>query len=153
MRISVRAIVIKDNKLLVMDRNRFGDKFISLVGGAVEIGESQESALKREVSEEASLEIANPKLVIIEEAGEIYGLQYIYLCDYVSGDPKLSEGSIESKIARNGQNLYLPMWLDIKDLELSNLLPVELKKQLIDFIKNGFPSEPIKLTITKDSKV
>ena len=49
MRISVRAIVIKDNKLLVMDRNRFGNKFMVLVGGAVEMDESQKYALKREV--------------------------------------------------------------------------------------------------------
>lgn len=153
MRISVRAIVLKDNKLLVMDRNRFGNKFISLVGGAVEMAESKEYALKREVKEETTLEIANPRLVIIEDAGEVFGRQYIYLCDYIGGEPRLSEDSIELKITKDSQNLYSPMWLDINDLEKANLLPVELKKQLIDFIRNGFPDAPIKLTITKDSKV
>ncbi len=153
MRTSVRAVVIKDNKLLVMDRNRYGHKFMALIGGGVEKDESPEKALKREVREESTLEIANPRLVITLDAGAVYGLQYIYLCDYVSGEPKLSVGSIEQKMAKSGQNLYTPKWLDVTVLEASNLLPVELKKQLVDFTRNGFPDQPLKLTITKDTKV
>jgi ADP-ribose pyrophosphatase YjhB (NUDIX family) len=148
MRTSVRAVVIKESKLLVMDRNRYGHKYIALIGGGVEKGESPKEALKREVREESTLEVANPRLIITLDAGAVYGLQYIYLCDYVSGEPKLSDNSIEQKMDKSGQNLYTPKWLDITDLEASNLLPAELKKQLIDFTRNGFPDKPLKLTIT-----
>jgi ADP-ribose pyrophosphatase YjhB (NUDIX family) len=153
MRTTVRAVVIKDNKLLVMDRDKYGHKFMALIGGGVEKGESPKEAVKREVREESSLEIANPRLIITLDAGIVYGRQYIYLCDYISGEPKLSKGSIEQKIAKSGQNLYTPKWLDITDLNASNLLPSELKKQLVDFCRNGFPGKPLRLTITKGSKV
>ena len=44
MRTAVRAIVIKDQSLLVMHRNKFGQEFYALVGGGVDYGESAEQA-------------------------------------------------------------------------------------------------------------
>ncbi|HEY1645104.1 MAG TPA: NUDIX domain-containing protein [Candidatus Saccharimonadales bacterium] len=153
MSVSVRAIVIKDNKLLVMDRNKFGDHYLSLVGGTVEDGEELVEALKREVSEETTLEITNPRLVIDEEAGAAGKQYYIYLCDYVSGEPKLNPDSIEAKIQAEGKNLFVPKWLDIAKLEASDLLPIELKDLLVGLIRDGFPDQPIKLRIDGSSKL
>jgi ADP-ribose pyrophosphatase YjhB (NUDIX family) len=45
MRKAVRAIIIKDDKLLVMNRNKFGKVYDTLPGGNVEIGETLEQAL------------------------------------------------------------------------------------------------------------
>ncbi len=117
MRRAVRAIVIKNDSMLVMHRNKFGHQYYCLVGGGVDAGETEEQALIREIHEEASLEVANLRLVYIEEAGKPYGNQYIYLCDYVSGEPVLWEGSDEAKIHKLGQNLYSPGWLPLTDLE------------------------------------
>ncbi len=153
MRVSVRAVVIKDNKLLVMDRDRFGDKFCSLVGGEVEKNEELTDALIREVKEEASLEITNPRLVIEEDAGKIYGLQYIYLCDYVSGELMLDPESIEAKISHQGKNTYRPRWLPISQLSTAKLLPHELKDLLLQFINSSFPDQPVRLSIAKDSEL
>jgi 8-oxo-dGTP diphosphatase len=144
MRTAARAIIIKDDQLLVMDRNKFGTKYCALVGGGVDMGETIEQALVREIREETSLEISNPRLVIIEDAGDIFGTQYIYLCDYLSGEVKLDPLSTEAQINEAGQNIYNPIWLPLKDLEAANLLPLQLKEAVIGFIKNGFP---IKLTI------
>ncbi|MHB1864571.1 MAG: NUDIX domain-containing protein [Candidatus Saccharimonadales bacterium] len=153
MRVSVRAIVIRGDQFLVMDRNRFGHKFMSLIGGAVDVGEKNEDALIREVKEETSMVVSNPKLVIEEDAGEIYGLQYIYLCDYLSGEPKLSEDGPEFKINQMGQNLYTPRWIKVDELQTVNLLPMQLKEVLLEFLRAGFPSQPIKLSISKDSEL
>lgn len=147
MRIAARAIVIKDNNLLVMHRNKFGQNYLSLIGGGVAMGEHVEQTLIREIKEEASLVVNNPRLVIEENAGNMYGIQYIYLCDYVAGEPKLAPYSPEAKINEAGKNLYQPTWLPLQDLEQSNLQPKELKQVLIDCLKNGFPPEPIKLTV------
>jgi ADP-ribose pyrophosphatase YjhB (NUDIX family) len=147
MRTTARAIVVNGDKLLVMYRNKFGHEYYSLVGGGVDVGETPEQTLYREVTEETSLAISNHRLVIIENAGSMYGMQYIFLCNYVSGEPVLSEGSMEEKINANGKNLFKPMWLPITDLPNTKLLPSELKQALINGLTNGFPDQPLTLNI------
>ncbi|HEY4963251.1 MAG TPA: NUDIX domain-containing protein [Candidatus Saccharimonadales bacterium] len=147
MRTTSRAIVIKDDQLLVMERNKFGHKYIALIGGGVDPGETLEQCLVRELREEATIEIKNPRLVIIENAGNVYGTQYIYLCDWISAEPKLSPDSEEAIISKAGQNLYSPKWLPLSDLESSVFMPNELKLLLIEMVTSGFPDVPVKLTI------
>ncbi len=147
MRQSVRAIVLKDDALLVMQRNKFGREFCSLVGGGIDVGETQEQALHREIKEETGLTVSNPRLVIIEDAGKFFGMQYIYVCDYVSGEPMLAPDSEEAQITALGQNLYQPGWLPLTELPDANLLPTELKQALLPMLPNHFPAEPLRLTI------
>lgn len=145
MRRAVRGIVIKDGNLLVMHRNKFGTEYDTLPGGNIEIGETPEQALAREILEETTLSASNPKLVIIEEAGNPYGTQYIYTCDYVSGEPKLSEGSEEALIAAMGKNLYEPLWLPLADLPDRPFLSEKLKTVLLDSVRSGFPEHVIQI--------
>jgi ADP-ribose pyrophosphatase YjhB (NUDIX family) len=141
-----RAIVLKDGTLLVMRREKAGRKYCSLVGGAVDPGETPEQALYRELAEETGIEVANHRLVITQEGGG-FGMQYIYLCDYVSGEPVLAPDSIEAKIRIPKQDYYDPGWLSLKDLTKANLLPAELKKTLLDILPDNFPQRPITVTI------
>ncbi len=152
MRISVRAIIIKDSQILVMDRDKFGFKYLSLIGGAKEANETEIEALHREVWEETSIKIADPRLVIIEDAGDVYGIQYIYLCTYLSGEVHLDENSDEAKINQAGKNLYKPIWFPLKDLPTSNLLPIELRDLLVEYINSGFPDQPFNLKINQDRR-
>ena len=147
MRTTARAIVVKDNQLLVMHRHKFGQEYYALIGGGVDFGETPEQTLYREVAEEASLQISNHRLVIIEDAGAIYGRQYIYLCDYVSGEPQLAADSMEAQITAGGQNLYQPLWLPLDQLPEINLLPKELKAMLLEYLPKGWPAEPLQLSI------
>lgn len=142
MRKAVRAIVVKDDALLTMHRNKFGEEYYTLVGGGIDVAETLEAALYREVSEEANLKVANPRLVFIEQAGDPYGDQYIYLCDYVSGEISLSAESTEAKINELGKNLYTPMWLPVKDLPNSSFFTEKLKAALINAFLHGFPEQP-----------
>lgn len=146
MRISARAIVLNGDNFLVMDRNKFGNKYISLIGGKVEKNETPSQAVIREVKEETNLDVINPKLVIEEYSGEVFGYHYIYLCEYQSGEIKLEESSIEYKINMLGQNIYTPKWINKNELKDANLLPRQLKEKIIEFLSVGFPDEPIKLT-------
>lgn len=141
----MRAIVIRDDKLLVMHRNKFGHEYYALVGGGIDFGETAEQSLMREIAEETGLSVKNPRLVFIEEAGDVFGIQYIYLCEYLSGEPKLQPDSIEARIEADGKNTYTPMWLPVKDLQSVPLLPEVLKRALLDGLKNGWPDEPITL--------
>lgn len=137
--------MIKENKLLVMHRSKFGHEYYTLLGGGLDLGESMEECLHRELLEEAMIEVGNERLVYVEHAGDPFGDQYIYLCDYVSGEPKLPEDSIEAKIAKAGKNLYTPMWLSIDKLKDSPFLSETLKQAILKGVKEGFPKEVIEL--------
>ncbi|HUS26411.1 MAG TPA: NUDIX domain-containing protein [Nevskiaceae bacterium] len=141
MRKAVRAIVIKDNCLLVMHRNKFGHEYYTLVGGGIRFGESAEHALLREIHEETNLKVTDPRLVFVEEAGAPYGTQYIYLCEYQSGAVALHPLAMESIINKLGQNLHTPMWLPLKDLPDVPFRSENLKQAILHAVKNTFPSE------------
>lgn len=136
MRRAVRAIVIRDGALLVMHRNKFGHEYYTLVGGGIAHGETPEQSLYRELSEETGVAVANPRLVFVEDADALYGLQYIYLCDYVSGEPALSPESNEAKISALGKNLYMPRWLPLAELPDVTFLSESLKDNLLQAVRS-----------------
>ncbi len=146
MRTAARAIVLKDDALLVTHRNKFGMEYDILVGGGVDFGETLEQALFREMREEGGIEIANPRLVFIERAGDPYGTQYIFLCNYVAGEPSLSKSSMEYAINAMGENLYQPMWRPLKDLPHTEFRSERLKRAILKGIKSGWPKEPLDIT-------
>lgn len=146
MRTAARAIIIKDNALLVTHRNKFGMEYDILVGGGVDLGETPEQALYRELREETGVRVANPRLVFIEYAGQPYGTQHIFLCDYVDGEPALSPDSDEYKISALGQNLYQPLWRPLTDLPTMTFRSERLKQAILNGIANGFPAQPLDIT-------
>lgn len=145
MRRAVRAIIINNDNILVLHRNKFGEEYDTLPGGNIELHETPEAALKREVFEETSVDFKNPRLVFVEPAGVPYGNQYIYLCDYVSGEPALQPGSEEHLIHELGKNLYIPRWLPLAEMPSSNFLSSRLRDAILDAVEKGFPKEPVEL--------
>lgn len=129
--------------MLVMHRNKFGREYYTLIGGGVDLGENEPQALLREVAEETGLAVANPRLVIVEDHDKFYGPQYVYLCDYVSGEPRLSADSDEASINELGKNMYEPMWLDVAKLAEVPFISPELKAALLEYLPNKFPAEPV----------
>ncbi len=142
MRKAVRAVVVKDDALLVMHRNKFGEEYYTLIGGGIDVGETPEQALMREVHEETSLSLSNSRLVYVEKAGDPYGDQFIYLCNYASGAVALPAESTEARIHALGANLYEPVWLPIKKLADVSFVSEALKGALIKALAQGFPSQP-----------
>lgn len=145
MRRAVRAIIINNDKLLVMHRNKFGQEYDTLPGGNIEIGETTEQALHREVGEETQVQFGNPRLVILEHAGDPYGDQYIYLCDYISGEPVLHPDSMEMQINKMGQNLYEPRWVSFAELPQKPFLSEKLKATLLDLYPDKWPEKVIEI--------
>ncbi|HUD06238.1 MAG TPA: NUDIX hydrolase [Candidatus Saccharimonadales bacterium] len=149
MRSAVRAIIINNGNLLVMHRNKFGEQYYTLVGGGVDIGESKEQALVREVSEETGLKIQKYKLVFIEEPGDPYGTQHIYLCDYPGGDASLPDSSPEAEISKLGKNIYRIEWIPIEKLPEAPFLSAALKQYILHAVSDGFPDQPLTIDPTK----
>ena len=141
MKKAVRAIIVDKDNILLMKREKFGSKYYTLIGGHVELGESLEKALIREIYEETMVRTSEHKLVYIEETGEPYGTQYVYTCKYISGTPMLHSDSDEKRINKAGKNLYMPMWVPISKLPDITFRTTKLQKRLIKHLKQGFPAK------------
>lgn len=146
MRQAVRAIVVRDGHLLVIHRNKFGQQYYILPGGGVNPGETVDHALLRQLYVETSLSVVNPRLVIVEDAGDPYGVQYMYLCQYVSGEPALQPTSHEAEISALGQNLYSPQWLPLHSLASVPFRTESLKQALLQGLSEGFPQAPMHIS-------
>lgn len=144
MRKAVRAIVVRGDTVLVMHRNKFGREYYTLLGGGMQGGESAEQTLRREFTEEAGFNLLDGRLVFIEEAGDPYGTQYIYLCKVEGDEPTLAPYSAEAKLFPLG-NEHTPMWLPIADLPRVEFRSNELRDAIVYGLKYGFPEQPVQL--------
>ena len=142
----MRAIVFRDNNLLVMKRNKFGTQYYTLPGGAIDMGENADQALAREMSEETGVQLGDARLVFVEDGGEIYGVQYIYLANYVDGEPHLSPNSDEASINALGKNTFEPVWLPFADLAAASFVTERLKAAILQAIQHGFPEKPVTIS-------
>lgn len=143
MRRAARAIVIKDDHLLVIHRNKFGNEYDILPGGSIFIGETPEQAVLRELQEETGIQTSGHRLVFLEHAGDMYGDQWIFLCDYVSGEPVLSPTSDEAAINKLGKNLYEPLWRPLREMAQLPFRSVELRKRILHGVEFGWPDSPV----------
>lgn len=143
MKKAASAIIIRNNALLVMHRNKFGHEYYTLVGGGVNHGEEIVQALYREIQEETGLLVANPRLMFEEDAGPPYGTQYIFACDYMSGEIALQPNSEEAEINKLGQNVYTPMWLPLEELREAEFLSAELQRRIVQALETGWPAKPV----------
>lgn len=137
----MRAIVFRDNHVLLMKRNKFGKLYYTLPGGGIDMGETSEVALAREMQEETGLQLGDARLVFVEDAGEPYGVQYMYLVDYIGGEPRLSAQSVEAEISALGKNTYEPVWVPMSEVEGLPMVSERLKHSLLTALKSGFPKE------------
>lgn len=115
----------KNTKCLLLEKRSDNGQWC-VPGGAIELGESLEQALIREVKEETSLDISNPKLIdvkanvhmIYPNHDEVYYTDVLYEVTEFSGTLKHDEESTDLR------------WFKI------NELPENIMSTQIDFITN-----------------
>lgn len=123
-------IILRNGKILLIERRRFGYHYFVLPGGSVEKGETREKTARREIFEETGLRCkinSEKKPIIINGLrDEIY-----YFADGCSGKPTL--GGPEKK-RNNKQNYYGLKFIETKKIKTVNLLPAELKEKIIKLL-------------------
>lgn len=138
MKVKIRAvaILINGDKVLLIHRKNEKEYFV-FPGGGVEEGETVEQAVIREMQEETTIDVKINKLLyhhIYDDGCE----QFFYLCDYINGEPKLSEDSEEKIMMLEGKDFYEPLWVKIEELEDMLVYPLEIRDLLIEDYKNNF---------------
>jgi 8-oxo-dGTP diphosphatase len=125
------AFIYKDNKVLMIQRLRKQDEYYVLPGGHVEEGETPEVAVMRELKEETSIEGKFVKKLesFVDKHGRTH---HIYLCEYISGEPKLDPNSTEAKAASEG-NIYTPMWVAVSKIPDLPIWPDEIGPFLLKY--------------------
>ena len=134
------GIVIKDGKALLMHRINNGEEYYVFPGGGVEEGETPEQTVVREIDEETSVTVIPKKLAyhIRWDSGEE---DFYYLCEYVSGEPKLREGTNEYRGMKENNQVYEPMWVDVESTSNLTLYALEIRDLFVMDYKNGFPDD------------
>lgn len=141
-----RAIIIENNKVLVMYRNKQGSQYYTLVGGRLNDGENEEQALVREVKEETGLDIIHARLVYFENHPEPYNMQYTYLCDVAPhADIEIQDTSEEAFLNKMSVNIHKPMWADARSFASLPFRTPQLQQAISLALKKGFPKEVVTL--------
>ena len=101
----VAAIIIKDDKFFIAQRNRNKHMGLSweFPGGKVEKDETFEIALKREIKEELNIEI-NIKNKLCEENyqdDKINVKLHYFICSHISGEVYLNEHEDSAWVSKN----------------------------------------------------
>lgn len=129
----VRAIIIVDGKILLINRVKKDESYWVIPGGQVELGESREEAIKRECIEELGITVHIKKLFIerISDKPEtVCQYEFFYLCDIVDGKVGTGQGpEFQPKTYYEGE--YRMNWIDLKTLPDMNLKPQEVKDKII----------------------
>lgn len=79
MRVKVRAVILRDGKLVVSRERRRGIEHILLPGGRVQEAESVINAVSREVAEETGLDVVPKRLLYVAEVAGSYGAHDLIL--------------------------------------------------------------------------
>ncbi|MDD2334371.1 MAG: NUDIX domain-containing protein [Mesotoga sp.] len=128
-RIKVRALIVKDESVLLVRHEHHGrPPFWCFPGGFVESGEDLFNAIKREIREETEVVVSPRSVIALLEFKSENLLEVIFSCDYVSGKLKLGSDPDNPGIP----TLVDAKWARIDELDRFKLLPVQLASLLKD---------------------
>lgn len=123
------GIVLRDTNILLMHRIYKGREFYVIPGGHIQKGEDPLLVAIREIEEETSVIVKDPKLVFEFKNYYKDNHDFYYICDYVSGEPELGG---EEKIKNSEENFFEPMWLPLEQVPEINLLPKFAREWIVE---------------------
>lgn len=137
------ALVIHNDKLLIMHRKN-SSEYYTFPGGGIDEGETNEQAAIREIFEETS--------VVIEIEKQVYELHfangdthYYFLGRYIEGEPALQFGTGEYIANKLGFNKYTPQWIPVDELNDLTLYPLAVRDRITDDIRQNFAGNIVHL--------
>ncbi len=148
MRVRAGIVLIKDNKVALIERHRAGLDYYVFPGGGVDEGETPEQGAIRETMEELGIEV-----VIIQKVAEITlgpkSRQIYFLVEHVSGEFGTGTGEefTDSDPNDPDEGIYIPVWMPVDELpRRTNIYPSELSRLVVRSVRNGWRKKPLVIT-------
>lgn len=131
---SAYAFVVKDGKLLLSKQFDGYD----LPGGGIELGETPEDAVIREIQEETGIVAKNPRLLAVATSyykpisEDMYyeGLLLYYQCEYVGGELSMEGFDEEEKIYAD-----MPEWFDLDSVHTIRCMSTNDYRQYLNLLE------------------
>ena len=145
MRVRAGIVLIKDNKVALIERHRAGLDYFVFPGGGVDEGETPEQAAIRETMEELGLEVVI-KLKVAEIQLGYKSRQVYFLVEQVGGEFGTGTGEEFTDADPNDpeEGVYIPVWMPIEELpKHDKVFPAEMAKLVANSIEKGMPKKPL----------
>lgn len=149
MRVRAVAILIEDDRVALIERQRSGRHYFTFPGGGVEQGETPEQAVVREVEEETGL-----RVVVQRKLGEAWfqsNRQEYFLVNIVGGVFGTGIGEEYQAVSlekMRAYGSYRPLWMPLAEMLDHNVLPVEVAGLVFRSSREGWPAEPFDIRET-----
>lgn len=131
MRISSRAVIVQDNKVLTMFRRKIKDgevkEYYVIPGGGQDEGETLEETVIRELKEEMNVDIK-----VLGYLGKSIWedtTSNFFHCKIVKGTPQLGGEELERM---KEDNYYEPRFVDVSSLDKINIIGTEFINKAIN---------------------
>src|SRR5512134_1819889 len=117
MRIRAGIVLIKENKVALIERHRAGLDYFVFPGGGVDEGESPEQAAIREAMEELGIQVAIKQKVAEVRLGK-KSRQVYFLVEQTGGvfGTGTGEEFADVNLDHPQKGIYIPIWMPIDEL-------------------------------------
>ena len=134
-RVSCRAIIFDNERMVSMYREKDDKVYYTFPGGGIDENETEEECVIREVKEEFGIDVKPVKKVYIYEDEKT--IQNFYLCDWLEG--KLGSGEGEEFQEDRNRGVYIPSLIYVDKIQDLPLMPPMVAEQLNkDLKKYGY---------------
>lgn len=143
MRIRAGIVLIKDNKVALIERHRAGLDYFVFPGGGVNEGESPEQAAVREAMEELGIQVAIKQKVAEIQLGR-KSRQVYFLVAQTGGEFGTGVGEEYTDADPNDpeEGIYIPIWMPVDELLLhKNIHPADLARLVVRSRQEGWAED------------
>ena len=144
MRTRAAAILIQNNQIALIERQRPDRHYFSFPGGGVDEGETPEQAVVREVLEELGLHVR-----ILRQVAEFWfrgNRQVHFLVEQTGGEFGTGTGDEFSGKYDQFRGTYHPLWMPVRDLPLQPVQPREIAALVVESLKRGWVKDIVVIT-------
>jgi 8-oxo-dGTP diphosphatase len=125
------VVIIENNKVALIQRNRDGAVYYVFPGGGIEQGEAPEEGAKREALEELGVDVKIDECIA---KVEFNGTQYFFAAEIIDGVFGTGQGEEYIDQTRE-RGTYLPMWVEISSLSSLDVRPGEVAVKVQSLFK------------------
>ena len=127
------AIITKGGRVLLVHRIDGKADYWTFAGGGIEINETPEQAIRREVMEETSLDVVNCTVAFEDIDTFASTHNTFFLCDTDRDDVVLGGPELETQSATNR---HMMKWVSIEDVDSLKLVPKTSKDKFLELVSN-----------------